>query len=525
MKRTNYFLALFLVLTLALVACGDNTVAPTSAPAPAATTAASGAATTAASGAATTAAAAGAATTAAAGAATTAAGTATTAAAGAATTAASGAATTAAAGTATTAAAGAATTAASTGAAPALSLPKLDGKTATILSLWGGAEQDAFQKVLDDFNSRTGAKLTFESVRDFVPTIRTRLASGNPPDMAIIPRPGVMNDLVKDGALKSLTDMGLKTEALNAGYSKAWQDLGTVNGKLYGLIAKANSKSTVWYKPASLKTLGAEVPKTWDELVALSDKYVAAGKKPWAIGGGDSWTLTDWFENIYLRQAGLQMYNDLFVTGKVKFTDPSVVTALKSMTQIVSNEKYIPGGRQSALGTKFTDGIALVYGTKPTAEMYFEGGFVSGIALKDTNPNLKPVTDIDFFPFPSFKADTAQALVGGGDLLVAFKDNDVAKAFVQYMASKEANDIWARTGNIVSPNKLVDASLYPNDLNRKEAAQLVGAQVFGFDGSDQMPGTTADDWGAALQDVLSKPENIDTILKNFDSKAAKDYNR
>ena len=478
MKRTNYLVALFLILTLALVACGDNTAAPTVAPA-AGTTAA----------------------------ATTAAAVATTAAA-----------------VATTAATGA-TTAASTGTGPALTLPKLDGKTATILSLWGGAEQEAFQKVLDDFNKRTGAKLTFESARDFVPAIRTRLASGNPPDLAIIPRPGVMNDLVKDGSLKVLTDMGLKPEALSAGYSKAWQDLGTVNGKLYGLIAKANSKSTVWYKPASLKTLGVELPKTWDELVAISDKYVAAGKKPWAIGGGDSWTLTDWFENIYLRQAGLQMYTDLFVTGKVKFTDPTVVAALKSMTQIVSNEKYIPGGRQSALGTKFTDGIALVYGTKPTAELYFEGGFVSGIALKDTNPNLKPVTDIDFFPFPSFKADTAGALVGGGDLMVAFKDNDVSKAFVQYMASKEANDIWAKTGNIVSPNKLVDASLYPNDLNRKEAAQLVGAQIFGFDGSDQMPGTTADDWGAALQDVLSKPDNIDTIVKNFDSKAAKDYGR
>ena len=42
-----------------------------------------------------------------------------------------------------------------------------------------------------------------------------------------------------------------------------------------------------------------------------------------SIGGADGWTLTDLFENIYLRTAGPEKYDQL-ATHKIKWTDPSV---------------------------------------------------------------------------------------------------------------------------------------------------------------------------------------------------------
>ena len=50
----------------------------------------------------------------------------------------------------------------------------------TVFSLWGGSEQEAFQKVLDQFTEDTGIETKYESARDFLPVIRTRLAAGNP---------------------------------------------------------------------------------------------------------------------------------------------------------------------------------------------------------------------------------------------------------------------------------------------------------------------------------------------------------
>jgi alpha-glucoside transport system substrate-binding protein len=502
MKAQRWFLALFLVLTLTLTACGGDTATSTAVPvAPTAAAAATNTTAPAAAPTDTAAPAAGAPT-----------------------------ATTAAAGAATNTPAAAAAT--DTPAAPAAVEPTATLiKTAdvgpnglTVLSLWGGSEQAAFQKVLDGFTAKTGIKVQYEQARDFLPALRTRIASGNPPNVAIIPRPGVMTDLAHEGSLKTLADVGLDDATITGAYSQAWKDLGTVDGKLYGIAVKANSKSTIWYKPAEFTSMGLTIPKTWQDLIAVSDKFVAAGKTPWAVGGGDSWTLTDWFENIYVRTAGPDKYAELF-GGKLKFTDPTVVNAAKQMTSIVSNDKYVAGGREGVLGTKFTDGIARVFGKNSTAEMYFEGGFVGGIALGDTNKDLKVGTDIAFFPFPTIDAQYDSPLIGAGDLMSAFVDTPQVREFMKYMVSKEAGEIWAKSGAIISPNKLVDASVYPNDLTKAEAAQVASATVFRFDGSDLLPGTLGEDWGTTLQGMVTKPENIEQLLSDFEAKAGQEFNR
>src|SRR3990172_901048 len=42
----------------------------------------------------------------------------------------------------------------------------------TVLSLWGGSEQEAFQKVLDGFTASTGIPTQYEQARDFLPVLR-----------------------------------------------------------------------------------------------------------------------------------------------------------------------------------------------------------------------------------------------------------------------------------------------------------------------------------------------------------------
>jgi alpha-glucoside transport system substrate-binding protein len=390
-----------------------------------------------------------------------------------------------------------------------------------VLSLWGGSEKDAFLKVTAAFKAKTGITVEYTTARDFVPVIRTRLAAGNPPDVAIIPRPGVLNDLAKQGAVKDLGTMGLSKSYITARYSPAWVKLGTVNGKIYGVAAKANSKSVMWYRPDQFKKYKLTAPKTWAQLLALTKKLKAKGQNPWAQGAKDSWTLTDWFENVYARTAGPTKYAQLF-SGKLKFTDPSVKKALTTMLQILNN-KYLVGGVQGALGTAFVDGIGRVFGKKPSAQLYFEGGFVGGIALDQVNTSLKAGKTINSFPWPTINTKFGQPLVGAGDLASAFKDNADIRAFLKYISSPEAGKIWVSTGAIISPNKQVKKTAYPNVLVQKEAAQVAAAKVFLFDGSDTLPGTLADDWGATLQNVLQKPGSISSLLSDFQKKADKAF--
>jgi alpha-glucoside transport system substrate-binding protein len=390
----------------------------------------------------------------------------------------------------------------------------------TVFSLWGGSEAEAFQKVLDQFTQDTGIETKYESARDFLPVIRTRLAAGNPPDVAIIPRPGVVAELARDDALISIEDLGLDPEEINENYSDTWTSLATVDDTLYGVVAKANSKSVIWYKPNSFQAEGFEIPTTWDQLLDITEQYDSKGKTPWAVGAqgrDNSWTLTDWFENIYARQAGNDSYTQLF-NGDLPFNDQTVKDALTEMVKIV-NDKYVAGGIDTALGITFVDGIGRVFSKNPVAEMYMEGGFVGGIALGDVNPDLQPGTDIDFFPWPSISEEHGNPLVGGGDVASAFVNNEDNQKLIQYLSTPEAGRIWVSTGAIASPNEGVAEDAYPNELVAKEAEQLQTAESFLFDGSDLLPGTLGQDFGTLLQNIIKTPGNMDSLLDDYQSEA------
>jgi len=396
--------------------------------------------------------------------------------------------------------------------------------TVSVFSLWGGSERDAFQKVLDGFTEETGITAKYEQGRDFLPILRPRIAAGNPPDVAIIPRPGVVADFARDGSLKTVEEIGLDTDALTENLSQSYLDLGTVDGDLYGIVVKANSKNTIWYKPDSFRQLGVEPPTDWQGLLQVADAIKAKGKKPFAVGAQgstNSWTLTDWFENIYLHQAGPEKYQQLF-TGDLPFTDPSVKTALGEMTKVISDEN-VPGGIQGVLGTDFVTSIGQVFGTNSKAEMHGQGGFVGGIAIGQVNTKLKPITDIDFFDFPTLDPAYKGALMGAGDQAVAFTANDDVKALMEYLASPEAGEIWAKTGAIISPNKAVPDTAYPNELAVKEAKQLKEAETFRFDGSDLLPGTLGQSWATTLQAIIQDPGKMDQELGDFQSSAEGEF--
>jgi alpha-glucoside transport system substrate-binding protein len=392
--------------------------------------------------------------------------------------------------------------------------------TVTVFSLWGGSEQEAFKKVLTQFTKDTGIKTKYESIRDFLPFIRTRLAAGNPPEVGIIPRPGVVAELARDDSLISLEDLGLDPDKINENYSGTWTSLATVDDTVYGVVAKANSKSVIWYKPKSFQENSFDIPTTWDQLLDITEQYNSKGKKPWAVGAqgrDNSWTLTDWFENIYARQAGSDNYTKLF-NGDLPFNDQTVKDSLTEMTKVV-NDKYVAGGIDTALGISFVDGIGRVFSKNPVAEMYMEGGFVGGIALGDVNPELKVGTDIDFFQWPTIDEANGNPLVGGGDVAAAFVNNEDASKLVDYLATPGAGKVWVSTGAIASPNKGVTADDYPNELVAKEADQVKNAESFLFDGSDLLPGTLGQDFGTLLQNIVKSPDKMDSLLNDYQSEA------
>jgi alpha-glucoside transport system substrate-binding protein len=384
------------------------------------------------------------------------------------------------------------------------------GSTITVTSLWGGAEETAFKKVLDAFKTKTGVTANYVAQRtDYATVLRTSIQGGNPPDVAIMPGIGFLRSFAKDGSIKDFETLGIDVNAIKDNYAPGILEVGQVDGKQYGLMVKFNSKSTVFFRPDVFKEAGVTAPATWDEFKTVIETLKSKDIVPLGLGIKDSWTLSDWFESIYIRQAGPDAYSKLF-SAEGDWTDPTVKAALEAMKEVLTNDNVV-GGVNAALGAGFVDGIGQVFKPDPDAAIYYEGGFVYGIATGDINKDLKWGETIEWFDFPSFGNEGGVTI--GGDVIAALTDKPGVKEFIEYMASAEAGTVWAETGIIISPIKAVSTDVYPNESAKKEAEQVANAPAVRFDGQDLLP-AGGPDFGAMLQSVV-KGDDIDGLLTTF----------
>jgi alpha-glucoside transport system substrate-binding protein len=248
-----------------------------------------------------------------------------------------------------------------------------------------------------------------------------------------------------------------------------------------------------------------------------------SGITPVAIGGSDGWTLTDWFENVYLSQAGPEKYDQLS-KHEIPWTDESVVTALETLAKLWGNNDLIAGGAKGALQTDFPTSVTDVFAENPKAAMVYEGDFVAGVISSETK--AKVGTDANFFPVP--KAGDSPAVVGGGDVAVALTDKPASFELLKFLASKDAGEIWAAAGGFTSPNKNVDSSVYPDDVSRAIGEALVAAgDNFRFDMSDLAPaafgGTVGKGEWKILQDFLGDTSDPQATAAALEKEAAKAF--
>jgi ABC-type Fe3+ transport system substrate-binding protein len=386
--------------------------------------------------------------------------------------------------------------------------------TISVLAVWTGAEGEAFQAVLDGFTTENpDVKVNYKSAKEPATVLSTAVEGGNPPDIAALPQPGFMTDFAQRGALKPID---FATDKIKEGYSQSWLDLGTVDGKLYGLFFKGANKSTVWYNVAAFTDAGIEPATNWDDFLKNGDTLKASGVTPYSIGGADGWTLTDLFENIYLRTAGPEKYDQL-TKHEIPWTDASVKEALTEMGKILKSDN-IAGGTSSALQTDFPTSVTQVFSDPPKAAQVLEGDFVGSVITDETT--AKPQDGFNVASFPEI-GDSGKVVVGGGDVMVMFKDNPAAKALIEYLATPEAAEIWVKKGGFSSPNKNVDTELYPDELTKQTATDLANADVFRFDMSDLMPGAFGSDaLFTLLQDFLKAPDDVDGITQKLEKAAA-----
>jgi alpha-glucoside transport system substrate-binding protein len=396
-----------------------------------------------------------------------------------------------------------------------------------VLGVWGSEELASFQAMVAPWEQQTGGKMAFTGTRDLTAVLTTRLQANNPPDVAILPNPGLMAELAKAGNLIALNNF-LDMSKINQDYAKGWVDLGTVDGNLYSIFMKASDKGTVWYDPKVFKENNWTVPDTWDEMIALSDKIVAdkmTPAAPWSIavesGQASGWPATDWMAEILLRKYGGDVYDQL-VNHTIPWTDPKVKDMWEMFGKVALTPGYVPGGATAILATNFQDGTYLPFQTPPMAAMDYLGDFTAGF-ISTQFPSLVPGQDYSFFPFPTITSDYSGGVTGGADLVAVFKDTPTVRSFVEYLASADAQTIWVKRGGFTSVNNKVSLDAYPDILTKAAAQQLTGATLFRFGAGDSMPSAVQSAWWAGVLSYLQDPTQLDSILANIESVAQTAY--
>jgi ABC-type glycerol-3-phosphate transport system substrate-binding protein len=398
------------------------------------------------------------------------------------------------------------------GGGPDLVAARLDGQRIEVLATWSGVEQERFEKVLASFQAATGAEVTYTSARHRMSDVLDeRFAAGSLPDVAFLPQPGLLADLARDGRLRPVD--APTEELVTQHFAPAFAHLASYDEKLYGVWFKAANKSLVWYDLGTFERAGVVPPRDLDGLLDLADRLSSKGIAAFAVAGKDGWTLTDWFENDYLRTAGRSAYDDL-AAHRIPWTHPTVVRALILLGRLLA-PGHLAGGTAGALRTSFEGSVQQVFGEPGRAAMVSEGDFVGGEVTGGTKALLG--VDADVFPFPP-GPDGLPAVVGGGDVAVLLTPSPAAAALVRYLATPEAAAVWAAQGGFVSPNLDLDLSVYPDDISRTVARQLLEAgEDFRFDLSDLQPaafgGTDAVGLRAELIRFLARPDVAATTTR------------
>ncbi|WP_424447735.1 ABC transporter substrate-binding protein [Microbacterium arborescens] len=374
------------------------------------------------------------------------------------------------------------------------------GEAKTTVRISGGitgGEADALNESFAQFTEDTGITVEYTGDKSFEGNIVTKVTGGDAPDIAVVPQPGLLKTLVETG--KVLPAPEAVETAVDENWSPDWKQYGTFDDTFYAAPMLANLKGYVWYSPKQFAEWGVEVPTTWDEMIALTDKIVqTTGGPAWCAGfasdAASGWPGTDWIEDLVLRQAGPEVY-DQWVAGDVKFTDPEIKSAFDAVGTILLNPEYVNAGYgdvKSINATAFGDVAAAV--ASGDCALTHQASFLSANFLdvqtaEGETPEVAPDGDVYAFLTPGYTAGELQ-VEGGGEFVAAFSDDESTQKVLEFMASPEFADARVELGGVISANKNADPSLASSEFLQEAMTTLQDeTTVFRFDASDLMPST------------------------------------
>ncbi|MGZ8611939.1 MAG: ABC transporter substrate-binding protein [Actinomycetota bacterium] len=398
-----------------------------------------------------------------------------------------------------------------------------DTGTVNVLNAMEPAEAEAIQPIVEAGLGDVDYTIELEASPDFEEQFQIRTEGGTL-DIALVPQPGTVAAQAQAGTIVSLEDLGFDIAELEGLFGEYLLSLVEVDGEHYGLPTNVNLKSMVWYPKDDFDAAGYTVPTTWDELIALSDQIVADGGAPWCVGfesgGATGWPATDWMEDIMLRTAGVDVY-DQWVAHEIPFNDPAVVTAAETFGEVMFTDGYVLGSAADTPSIGFGAAPLPMFDDPPGCWLHRQASFIIGAA--PFPEDAVAGEDYDFFAFPPI--DQEGTLIAGEFAIVGTAGNrpEVVDFLTRFMAEEIQCGMGGEAASSrISPNINVGPDCYVNQILADSAAVVTEAIESGtgrFDASDLMPAEVGAGsfWTGMVQYMQEGPDSAQAVLDEIEA--------
>jgi alpha-glucoside transport system substrate-binding protein len=404
---------------------------------------------------------------------------------------------------------------------------KYKGTTVHVGSVWIDPWAADFEASLKDFEEKSGITIQYEVVDQAGAELRAEIEAGTGPDVVEFTYPVPLMAFAREGKVVDLRQF-LDMETLRSRIDQNWLDWATMDGPdgpiLAGLWDGFYLDSVVFYPKAAFDQAGYQVPATWEELLALSNRIIQDGGTPWCIENGDGFGAVHWIGDTMLRTVAPADYY-AWIKGRLPFNSAPVKKAVQLMDDVWFEPGYAYGTREALNTAQRWDVGYFLLDTPPKCWLMKEPNWIWTFDGKSTNTaltNNEYGQDYDFFLLPAIDQAHGAPVQAEAHITGMFQDRPEVRALMEYLSTGAQIEAWIKLGHSagLSPYKGASLDWYTIPQERAAAEIAQAAQQAGnlqFVAGDSMEAEVSAAFYESMKAYVAGEIDLDTALKQIDA--------
>ncbi|WP_351222383.1 extracellular solute-binding protein [Streptomyces sp. NPDC002133] len=387
--------------------------------------------------------------------------------------------------------------------------------------VYGDAANKVEKQLVETFNKTSEVKAVLDTIpgADYQAKLQTIINSKQAPDVFFNWGGGSIKPFVDAGLLMPLDDFIAKDPGLKDKFLPSVFNTAVVDGKPYGVPMRGTQPVLMFHNKKVLADAGITPPKTWDELLAAVKTLKGKGVTPIALGGGDKWPTQMWYQYVYDRVAGPELFQKAMTGDKSAWESADSKKALSMIRELVD---------AGAFGTNF-DSVKFTDQGSPTllatGKAAFElMGSWEYSTLQDAHPDFAK-SDLGYGTFPTVTGGKGDPNNIAGNtnnyysVLKKTKHPDAVADFLELMYSDEFVKAQLSIGNLPTTTNtpdFLDTSASP-EYSKFQYDLVAKAPAFQLSWDQAYPPAATTTIHSAVQQFFNGQIDADGFIEQMQS--------